>query len=386
MMADSMLHLPDITIKGFRGIEDLTLPRLGRATLLVGKNGVGKTTVMEAVQAYAARGRRAVLQDILAKHEELRPAIDERGRDALDVDWPALFHRRDDCSAAIISIGPAEPGTELRIERTAPTEEQLMAIERRSSGTLVGDRLETLRVVFRGNETVAAWWATAGGETSARITTSPVGGLDRFPLREHRVLNDSEPPPSQRCESLGPDVIGNPQMAQLWDAAVTHGYETDAVDALRLVFGDAAKDVAVIGGTTGRLSSRRALVRIEGWGGRRPLKSLGDGAVRLFGVALALAHSRDGFLLIDEAENGIHYSLRREYWRMVLQTAERHNVQVIATTHSADCIRGFAAASADLDHINGALYRLSDARGSLRAVEYDEEELVTAAEQGIEVR
>ena len=386
MGAASHLHLPDLTIKGFRGIDDLTLPRLGRVTLLVGKNGVGKTTVLEAVEAYAARGRRAVLQDILAKHEELRPAIDERGRDALDVDWPALFHRQDGCTAAAVSIGPAKRGTQLRIERAAPTERQLMAIERRSPGALVGDRLETLRVVFGGSETVAAWWATVAGETSARITTSPVGGLDRFPLREHRALNDSEPPPSQRCQSLGPDVIGNSQMAQLWDAAVTHGYETEAVDALRLVFGAAAEDVAVIGGAVGRLSSRRALVRIEGWTGRRPLKSLGDGAVRLFGVALALAHSRDGFLLIDEAENGIHYSLRREYWRMVLQTAERHNVQVIATTHSSDCIRGFAGASAELEHVGGRLYRLSDGRGPLRAVEYDEEDLVTAAEQGIEVR
>ena len=386
MSSSSRLHLPDLTVKGFRGIEELTFPRLGRVTLLVGKNGVGKTTVLEALQAYAARGRRAVLQDILAKHEELRPAVDERGRDVFDVDWPALFYRQDDCSAAAISIGPAKKGAQLRIERAAPTERQLTAIERRSPGVLVGDRLETLRVVFGGNETVAAWWATAVGETSARITTSPVGGLDRFPLREHRALNDSEPPPSQRCESLGPDVIGNSQMAQLWDAAVTYGYEADAVDALRLVFGEGAKDVAVIGGGAGRMSSRRALVRIEGWSGRRPLKSLGDGAVRLFGVALALAHSRDGFLLIDEAENGIHYSLRREYWRMVFQAAERHNVQVIATTHSWDCIRGFAAASAELEHVEGLLYRLSDSRGPLRAVEYSEEGLVTAAKQGIEVR
>ena len=49
-----------------------------------------------------------------------------------------------------------------------------------------------------------------------------------------------------------------------------------------------------------------------------PLRSLGDGAVRLFGVALALANSQGGFLLIDEAENGIHYSLQRDFWRMVL--------------------------------------------------------------------
>ena len=51
------LHLPDLTIKGFRGIKSLSLPRLGRVTLLAGKNGVGKTTLLEAVSIFASRGR-----------------------------------------------------------------------------------------------------------------------------------------------------------------------------------------------------------------------------------------------------------------------------------------------------------------------------------------
>ena len=51
---DSRLHLPDLSIAGFRGIEALTIERLGRVTLLAGKNSVGKTTVLDAVRVYAA--------------------------------------------------------------------------------------------------------------------------------------------------------------------------------------------------------------------------------------------------------------------------------------------------------------------------------------------
>ena len=57
------LHLPDLTITGFRGIDQLSIPRLGRVTLLAGKNGVGKTTALEASRVFAARGRFSALPE-----------------------------------------------------------------------------------------------------------------------------------------------------------------------------------------------------------------------------------------------------------------------------------------------------------------------------------
>ena len=104
------------------------------------------------------------------------------------------------------------------------------------------------------------------------------------------------------------------------------------------------------------------------------------------GIALALANSRNGFLLIDEAENGIHYSVQRDFWYMVMKTADANNVQVLATTHGWDCIRGFAQAAMDIDDVDGTLVRLEKENDAMRAIEYTESELATAAEQGIEVR
>ena len=50
------LHLPNLTIKGFRGIQDLSIERLACVTLIAGKNGVGKTTVLNAVPTFVACG------------------------------------------------------------------------------------------------------------------------------------------------------------------------------------------------------------------------------------------------------------------------------------------------------------------------------------------
>ncbi len=108
--------------------------------------------------------------------------------------------------------------------------------------------------------------------------------------------------------------------------------------------------------------------------------------MRIFGVALALANCKDGFLLIDEVENGIHHSIQRDFWTMVLKTAQANNVQVLATTHGWDCVRGFAQAAEDVDEVEAALVRLERDGDAVRAVEYSELNLKAAARSGIEVR
>ena len=106
----------------------------------------------------------------------------------------------------------------------------------------------------------------------------------------------------------------------------------------------------------------------------------------MFEVALALANSRHGLLTIDGAENGIHHSLQKRFWSMVLETAEANNVQVLATTHSRDCVEGFARAAAECDHIDSARARINRRNGERWAVEYSAKDMWIAAEQGIEVR
>ena len=118
-MADTNnLHLPSLSIRGFRGIDALTIPRLGRVTLLAGKNGVGKTTVLDAVRVYAARGRVSVISNVLLEHEEATLSIDEdRGANFIP-DWRALFYGRNIYSDACISIGPASAPEQLSIRQT----------------------------------------------------------------------------------------------------------------------------------------------------------------------------------------------------------------------------------------------------------------------------
>ncbi len=367
------MHLPDLSIKGFRGIERLSIPRLGHVTLLAGRNGVGKTTVLDAVRVYAARGRPAVLMGLLNNREEFDAAFDEDGNEILLPDVTALFHGRELAENASISIGPLRATDRLDIDISVtdalPGSQKKMFSDLSPNG-----KMKVLQIMFQNKE-----WSLPLDIFPDEIRLSRGRGIRRW----QRLFEEDQWPPAIECESLGPGLLSNSDMARFWDRIALTDSENLPVQALRLILDDAVERVAVIG--EDRLRHRRVIVRLRDNTEPVPLKSLGDGAVRLFGVALALANSRNGFLVIDEAENGIHYSVQHDFWRMVLRSAHRDNVQVLATTHSWDCVKGFARAAAD-EESEGILVRLDHDGGGMRAIEYSETELRVAAEQGIEVR
>ena len=63
---------------------------------------------------------------------------------------------------------------------------------------------------------------------------------------------------------------------------------------------------------------------------------------RILALALNLAVTQGGFLLIDEIENGLHWSVMPKLWHFLVETARALDVQVFATTHSKDCVEGLA--------------------------------------------
>ena len=369
---DSRLHLPSLSIDGFRGIKNLSIPRLGRVTLIAGRNGIGKTTVLDAVRLHASRARLSALADLLVSREEIALGKDADLADASLFDGKALFHGRDTSGHASISIGPLNGADRLRIEIASlddePNPMRKLLLAKSTGG---GDRV--MKVAF--------------GESVELFPPGPY----TFPRELMQLFAESggELPPELACESLGPGLPGSADLARLWDRITLTDDEDRAIRALNLAIEEEAARVAVVGESTqnGPLPNvRRVVVRLKGYRQPVPLKSLGDGAVRLLGVAVALANSRDGFLLIDEVENGIHHALQHDFWQMVLQTAQENNVQVLATTHGWDCVRGFAQAAVDLDAVEGVLVRIERKDDRLRAVEYPEDELGIVARDGIEVR
>ena len=371
----SRLHLPSLSVKSFRGIADLSIPRLGQVTLISGMNGVGKTTLLEAVRLYAARGNSSVLSSILRSREELTTIVDEDGDEESVPDFEALAFGRHPSDDTCISIGPVGASPKLNIRFPLEPRQQAML---RDGIPDVAQPL--LTVEFQG----------AKEEIFAAHLFHPYR-YRRAPGRPRGPMPESKLPATIQCESTGPSVMDNDSMARFWDSVALTDYEIRAVQALQLIYGADVDRVAMIGDDERRMPRvprryRRAVVKLRGQERPVPLKSLGDGAVRVFSTALAIANSRDGFFVIDEAENGIHHSVQADFWQMVMKTSFENNVQVLATTHSWDCVVGFSHAAVEMEETEGRLVRVDRLGDRIRIVEYTEEDLQVVTRQRIEVR
>jgi len=375
------LHLPSLRVRNFRGIEDLSIQRLGRINLIAGRNGVGKTTILEAAWIFARRGAVQTLEEVLQRHNELLTALDENHEALVVPDYAALFHGRTVKPEDAIVIGPVSSSASVRIQLAKrgdlPEQDNIWPT---ASGW--GNTVDVLKVSYNGHEAMHPVWSS----DLDPFESVPARRVSRFSPGRGRKDRASTKH-VLKCESLGPGLPSNYTMANYLDAVTVMGVREPAVRSLRLI-DDRVEDANAVGESDPRYlqRGRRILVTLKDTPIPVSLNSLGDGIIRLFAAALAVACSRGGLLVIDEIENGIHYTVQQDFWKMIMKAAMDHNVQVFATTHSFACVRGFAAAAEEFGRDACTLVRIDRSGDGLKAIEYPPEDLEAAAVQGIEVR
>jgi hypothetical protein len=172
-------------------------------------------------------------------------------------------------------------------------------------------------------------------------------------------------------------------LGALWDAIALTKVEKSIVQALQIISED-IEDVSMIGSESSS-RSRTAIVKSSRFRAPVPLRSFGDGLNRIFGIILSLVNATGGVLLVDEIENGLHYSVLNDVWKVIFKMAQELDVQVFATSHSWECIDAFQKA-ANAHPSDGVLVRLARHGDDIIPTIFSEYELEIAAREDIEVR
>lgn len=79
-------------------------------------------------------------------------------------------------------------------------------------------------------------------------------------------------------------------------------------------------------------------VGLEGIDQLLTVNMLGDGLRRYLNIVVASANPINNILLIDEIENGLHYSAYNKLWKAIFSLAINTNKQVFITTHSKETL------------------------------------------------
>jgi hypothetical protein len=339
--------IASLHVTGFKLFRNTTLPKLGRLNLFVGENNSGKSCLLEAINLYAGQVPVAdLVQTASGRSEEgLRPwdaaNLTEEGT---SIQHPIfdLFHRAGQTFARefiIEKIGDANP---LRVQwlphRMVRDEQDFVRYVPLAEGDATPpDGVEMALAVFRGDRPVGLLTRRRLPMLRSRIAVS------------EKVLNED----ASAVAFLPANGLSSDKAASMWDALVQGPGQELVIDWLRML-NPLIEDLAYI---AARRDARMALLKFRGQG-RIPLRSMGDGLTKLFHIALAVASASRGVLLIDEFENGLHWSVQEKLWIAVAKAAGEFGVQVFSTTHSRDCIEGFTSAVKGGRPEDASVYRL----------------------------
>lgn len=363
----SNLFLDSLTVRGYRCFEHLAIEKLGRVNLIVGKNNIGKSSVLEALWLYCQKGSSDLIVDILAARDESAPLRDRTFSFRPDNDLKSnvwnlrhLFYGRTDLrlGGQHLEIGsPVQPSSILSLD---------VVWKDPATNKAVSDPATVMNA--------QAFIRTRVGGKMLNLTK-----LDEIIYRQPNTRVEARQ--SLYVKSVG---LEGSSMSDLWDRITLTDSEYSVLNALRLISTN-LKRVNVIGGLdVGQ--NRIPKVVVEGFEEPIALRSMGEGMNRLFGITLALVNCSGGALMIDEIESGLHYSVLTDIWRLIFRTARELNVQVFATTHSSDCVQAFERAAEEDKQEEGILLRLEKQGEKIVARVIDERLLGIATKSEIEVR
>ncbi len=117
-----------------------------------------------------------------------------------------------------------------------------------------------------------------------------------------------------------------------------------------------------------------------------PLSLLGEGMNKFASIILAISQSKDAVCLIDEIENGFHYSMYPKLWEVINEISIENNCQVFCTTHSLECIKGCYGLLENNEDTIINLHRIDKKDHKNSLITYTQNEIKSAVELDWEVR
>jgi hypothetical protein len=374
--------LQSFTAKNFRGLSDVTIGSptspLARVNLIAGRNDVGKTALIEAILLHIGPDNPGLPLVVNAIR-----GLEYFSLDAAEM-WGWLFPKADvEETIELSSVDDQGTPRRLRIRLAASSSIPVVVPSGAKNGTPSSTSLSTTPAVSLP--------PSPGGSLSTALLSSELR-LEYSVGRHRAVVSKAQ------ITSAGPrieraTIESTPLGIYLGSHSRTYADDAERFSKLEQVGreGDVLQPLKRLDERIKRLAlsmlGGKSIVHCDiGIGRLIPIMYLGGGCVKLLSIVLAIATAKDGFVLVDEIENGFHYSVHEQVWQVIGAVARENNVQLFATTHSWECIKAAHSAFSRERKYDFRLFRLERVDSAIRAVAYTKRTLATSVEMNMEVR
>lgn len=351
-----------MTIKNFRCFRKLKVENLGAVNIFSGQNGVGKTSLLEAVFLFVG-SHNTGLPLLIDKFR----GVPRVGLNAEEM-WGWLFNNHDTGSDVQIECTYENGNSSLvRLCIEERDETHLPQLDLIDAATMNGDAdsslfasTSQLKITHSmpGQPPIVATAWIEGDKLKQRdaekrgtdgvFLTSKVGHIEENANRFSKLKQTRGD--AEILESL---KLIEPRLREL--TVLTSGGKP-------IVAGDVGLDQFV------------------------PVAYMGEGFNKLLTVVLAIASYPGGIVLIDEIENGFHHSVHRDLWRIITDMSARFGTQLFITTHSLECIHAAHEVSSVTSHEHFTFRRFESDGKETVSVTLDPETIDAAIHSDFEIR
>lgn len=361
-----MIH--SLELRNYRGFSDYRVEHIADVNLFVGRNNVGKTSLLEAAQLIHSSAPLTTLRNIAVRRRETSARTYETS--------PGYYRELTDVSH-IFHGHRLRLGRQVRIEGEGIAPVSFQVTQREDEVSVLEDfdwsELQQILLLLarRGDQIIERGQITDGGV-----------------LLDEQRIRRSQPSRARGDNTvfISPDSMSAIALVNLYNEVIVRAAEGGLVQALQLlddkvtgVYFLASERSSGIDGSGGILIGRNGTER-------NPIGSFGDGMRRLLALAMAFVNTSGGVLLIDEVDTGLHYSVMRDLWKLILGSTMDLKIQAFTTTHSLDCVKGLHLALEEQPEVavRVAVHKI-DGRLN-KAITFTGKELVNALRSDLELR
>ena len=399
-------RITELRLTAFKSFRDVVLP-LEAMTVLIGRNGSGKSNALEALGVLSR----------MARGDDLRDAVegDSRGAEPVRGGMEGCPPYGTDSFALGVSA-VVHGGSKVALDVTVQVRPRLRVDHERLVVTIDGHPSTVLETVADpeqpGASSTKVWNAVTGEHTTrmasrrSLATSEMVMVLDDSTPAEDRVATIA----NDFLRMLGSALDLNPRPERIRDYAsesdtVLRGsasnlpaavadLETTSPERFQRLLGvvrrltaDDVGDLEVVRTRVGDVTLALAQ-HIEGSTRLVPLRQISDGMLRVLAIATGViaggpdavpapdwySQERAQLLAVEEFESGLHPSQASSLLELVVEESSRPDFQVLLTTHSpvlldaltGDQHHGVVVVQRDPETGLSAAARLSDLPGYLR--------------------